>query len=87
MDGQYKLVHNVARPPGQPEFELFDFMGDPHDLKDVASAHQDVVDRLRRELEAWKKMAKEARLPPDSEATKGMSAEQLEQLRSLGYVK
>ena len=31
-------------------------------------------------------MARAARLKPDSESTKGMSKEQLEHLRSLGYV-
>jgi choline-sulfatase len=87
MDGKYKLVHNVARPPGIAEFELFDFIADPHDQKNLAGEQKEVVAKLSRELEAWKKMAKGARLPSDSEATKGMSAEQLEQLRSLGYVK
>jgi arylsulfatase A-like enzyme len=87
MDGGFKLVHNVLRPPEKPEFELFDFMADPHDRKNIAAEQKETVARLSRELEAWKKMAKAARLPPDSETTKGMSAEQLEQLRSLGYVK
>jgi arylsulfatase A-like enzyme len=87
VDGGYKLIHNVVRPPGTPEFELFDFDKDPLDQKDLAAEKPEVVERLQKILEAWHRAAKVARLPPDSEITKGMSAEQLEQLRSLGYVK
>jgi arylsulfatase A-like enzyme len=87
MDGNWKLVHNVARPPDMAEFELFDFYKDPLDQKNVAADHPDVVERLGKQLEAWKRMATQAKLKPDSEETKGMTAEQLERLRSLGYVK
>jgi len=87
MDGNWKLVHNVARPPEMAEFELFDFYKDPLDQKNVAADHPDAVERLGKQLEAWKRMATQAKLKPDSEETKGMSAEQLERLRSLGYVK
>jgi arylsulfatase A-like enzyme len=86
MDGNWKLVHNVARPSEMAEFELFDFYKDPLDQKNVAADHPDVVERLGKQLEAWKRMATQAKLKPDSEETKGMTAEQLERLRSLGYV-
>jgi arylsulfatase A-like enzyme len=86
-DGNWKLVHNVVRTPETPEFELFDFYQDPLDQKNVASEHPDVVERLSKQIEAWKRMATQARLKPDSEDTKNMTAEQLERLRSLGYVK
>ncbi|HVD76201.1 MAG TPA: sulfatase [Vicinamibacteria bacterium] len=87
MDGNWKLIHNVTRPPEKPEFELFDFYQDPLDQKNVAAEHPDVVDRLGKMLDGWHQMAAAAKLKPDSELTKGMSKEQLEQLRSLGYVK
>ena len=87
MDGNWKLIHNVTRPPEKPEFELFDFYQDPLDQKNVAAEHADVVDRLGKMLDGWHQMAAAAKLKPDSELTKGMSKEQLEQLRSLGYVK
>ena len=87
MDGDWKLIHNIAPPPERPEFELFDFYKDPLDQKNVATEHGDVVERLAGMLEGWHRMAKEARLKPDSEEAKGMTAEQLERLRSLGYVK
>jgi arylsulfatase A-like enzyme len=87
MDGGWKLIHNVVRPPDKPEFELFDFYQDPLDQKNVAAEHPDVVERLAKMLDGWHQMAQAARLKPDSELAKGMSREQLEQLRSLGYVK
>jgi arylsulfatase A-like enzyme len=87
VDGNWKLVHNVARPPEMGEFELFDFYKDPLDQKNVAAEHPDVVERLGKTLDAWHRMALQAKLKPDSEETKGMTAEQLERLRSLGYVK
>ena len=87
MHGNWKLIRHVVRETGKPEFELFDFYGDPLDQKDVAPAHPDVVARMSKTLEDWHLMASAAKLKPDSEATKNMSREQLEQLRSLGYVK
>jgi arylsulfatase A-like enzyme len=87
MDGNWKLIHNVVRPADKPEFELFDFYRDPLDQKNVAAEHPEVVDRLAKMLDGWHQMAAAAKLKPDSELTKGMSREQLEQLRSLGYVK
>jgi arylsulfatase A-like enzyme len=87
MDGNWKLIHNVVRPPEKPEFELFDFYQDPLDRTNVAAQHADIVGRLAKSLDSWHQMAKAAKLKPDSELTKGMSREQLEQLRSLGYVK
>ena len=87
IDGNWKLIHNVARPAEKPEFELFDAEKDPLDQKDVAAEHPDVVDRLAKTLDSWHKMATAAKLKPDTELTKGMTREQLEQLRSLGYIK
>jgi arylsulfatase A-like enzyme len=86
MDGDWKLIQNVVRPPEKPEFELFDFYKDPIDQKNVAADHPEVVARLSRALDGFRNMARGARLKPDSESTKGMTKEQLEQLRSLGYV-
>jgi hypothetical protein len=87
VDGGFKLIRNVGRPPGKPEFELFRFAEDPLDQEDVSTAHPDVVARLGKELEAWRRAAVAARLKPDPLSTQGMSAEQLERLRALGYVK
>lgn len=87
VDGDWKLIHNVVRPPEKSEYELFEFYKDPLDQKDLAAQHPDVVERLAKQLDEWSRMAKAARLKPDSEEAKSLSAEQLERLRSLGYVK
>jgi arylsulfatase A-like enzyme len=87
VDGSWKLVHHVKRPAGAPEFELFDVVKDPLDLKDVASGNPDVVQRLSKLLAGWQQMAQSARLKPDAESTKGLSQEQLQRLRSLGYIR
>jgi arylsulfatase A-like enzyme len=85
-DGTYKLVHNRDRAPGAPEYELFEHGKDPLDQRDVAAQHPDVMARLVRDLEAWQKAAEAAKLKPDSEAETGMSREELERLRALGYI-
>jgi arylsulfatase len=86
IDGGWKLIHNTRRPDGKPEFELFDHAKDPLDAHDIAAAHPDEVARLTKMLEAWRGMAKAARLKPDTEAAKSLSKEELERLRSLGYI-
>jgi hypothetical protein len=45
------------------------------------------VKRLAELLDGWYKMANAARLPADSENTSGLSQQQLERLRSLGYIR
>ncbi len=45
-----------------------------------------MVQRLALELQAWKQKAQAVRLKPDTEAESTMSAEDLERLRSLGYI-
>jgi arylsulfatase A-like enzyme len=86
-DGEWKLIHNTVRPRGGPEFELYDFVKDPLDTTDVASQHPDVVARLAKAIDGWKQMALAARLKPDSEGMKNLSPEQLQRLRSLGYIR
>lgn len=87
IDGNWKLIHNVARAPETAEFELFDFYRDPLDQNNLAAANPEVVARLAALLERWRQSAKSARLQSDREAAAGMSKEQLEQLRSLGYLR
>ncbi|HEY3174520.1 MAG TPA: sulfatase [Candidatus Polarisedimenticolia bacterium] len=82
----WKLIHNTKRQAGGPEFELYDARADPLNRHDVAADHQDVVARLAGQLSAWRSLVEAGRLMPDSEATQAMSAEELERLRSLGYI-
>jgi arylsulfatase len=86
VDGAFKLVHNYERPAGTLEYELFEHGKDPLDRRDVAAQHPEVVARLVRDLQAWRRAAEAARLKPDSDAEKGMSKEELERLRALGYI-
>jgi arylsulfatase A-like enzyme len=87
VDSGFKLIHHRTRKEGTPEFELFDAVNDPLDRTDLASQHPDEVKRLSEILDAWYKMANAARLAPDTEAMEGLSQEQLERLRSLGYIR
>jgi arylsulfatase A-like enzyme len=87
IDGQWKLVQNTVRVADLPEFELFDYYKDPLNVRDVAKDHPDVVARLSKAIVGWRQMATAARLKPDAESTKGLSAGELQRLRSLGYVK
>jgi arylsulfatase A-like enzyme len=85
LDG-WKLIHNTKRPDGVPEFELYDERVDPLNLADVAAAHPEIVERLGKDLDAWRAKAAAAKLKPDAEASKSLSPEELQRLRSLGYV-
>ena len=87
VDGQWKLIHNIAGATDRPEFELFDVVKDPFDQKNLADQNPDVVKRLAKAIEGFRTMAAAARLKPDSEATDKMTPEQLQRLRSLGYIK
>ena len=53
----YKLVRNLDRQEGMPEFELYDHAKDPLDLNDIASQNQAIVERLSQQLEGWQKWA------------------------------
>ena len=87
IDGDWKLIWNVQRAPETAEFELFEFYRDPLDQKNVAADHPEEVARLAKALEGWRRIAAAAKLKSDAEIAEGMTAEQLEQLRSLGYLK
>jgi arylsulfatase A-like enzyme len=84
--GHWKLIHNTKRPDGKAEFELYDHARDPLDAHDVAAAHPEEVARLSKMLQGWRRMAAAARLKPDTETSQTMSKEDLERLRSLGYI-
>ena len=87
IDDDWLLIHNRARDDDTPEFELYDMTTDPLNLTNVAEGQTEVVERLAREIDRWHRIAEQARLPDDAEATAGLSQEQLERLRSLGYIR
>ena len=84
VEGRFKLIWNVGVPAGVAEYELYDHSEDPLDLHDIAAEHPDVVERLRGELERWRTWAESHQLAAD--AATEMSADELERLRSLGYL-
>ncbi len=84
FDG-WKLVHNTAKRAGTPEFELFDHRQDPLNLKNLADQHPDRVKELADKIAAWRKIAEEQALP-ETDSTEGLSDEELQRLRSLGYI-
>jgi arylsulfatase A-like enzyme len=85
----FKLIHNLVLPedqPDYPEWELFDHQKDPLNLVNIAGEHPEVVERLSRILEDWYKFAQAAKLPSDEGVIETLNPEELERLRSLGYV-
>jgi hypothetical protein len=76
----------VDRPADVPELELYDHRNDPLDQRNVSSEHPEIVTRLSEQLDRWQKWAVEHKLPTNEQATGDMSSEELDRLRSLGYV-
>ena len=71
IDGNWKLIHNTVRPPGLPEFELFDYYKDPLNKQNVAADHPDVVARLSKLIAGWRQMATAARAQAGRRDDKG----------------
>jgi len=85
VDDGWKLVWNDGAPDGVAEFELFDHRQDPLNQRDVAPSYPEIVARLGAKIKHFKTWAEQQKL--DEEAVQSeLSAEELEQLRSLGYV-
>ena len=86
LDG-WKLNYYIQPIEGHPEYELYYHRKDPLDQVNLADKHPEIVERLAEELKVWKEMATAARLTPNSELEKKLTSEQLEHLRSLGYIR
>jgi arylsulfatase A-like enzyme len=86
ISGKWKLVHHTVRKEGQPQFELFDRTNDSFDQNNVAEQNPEIVQQLAKELKLWKQKAISVKLKPDTESTSNMSPEEIERLRSLGYI-
>ncbi len=82
----WRLIHNNVIPAkDRPEYQLFDHADDPLTLRDVAGEHPEVVERMEEELALWLEQVEAAKLS-EAASTEGMSTEELERLRSLGYI-
>ncbi len=84
--GGWKLIHNTRRPPGVPEYELYDVTRDPLNQTDLAPAHPERIRDLAARLEEWRKKALSDREESGKNDTENLSPEELERLRSLGYI-
>jgi arylsulfatase A-like enzyme len=85
IDGEYRLIHNVVRPEGHPEFELYDHVADPLNLTDIASDNPDRVESMAKQMALWLQWAEANKVESDGDSAE-LSDDQLEQLRALGYV-
>ena len=74
----WKLIHNSNRPEEMPEFELYNHVDDPLNLKNIVQEHSDIVEQLTAKIEDWKARALKAALPEGDDTE--MSAEDLERL-------
>ncbi|MEM7582151.1 MAG: sulfatase [Acidobacteriota bacterium] len=83
--GRWKLVWNVDPPADVAEFELFDRQVSLLDVENVAQEQPEVVAQLAEELSRWRTWAEGQQLDPAT-ANAELSAEELERLRSLGYL-
>jgi arylsulfatase A-like enzyme len=82
----WKLIHNTRAPGGWPEFELYDHQADPLNRVNVADKNPEAVERLRALLDSWQQQVIAEKLPDADEAESSLSAEELQQLRALGYI-
>ena len=85
MTNFMKLIRNSKRANGTPEFELYDHKNDPLDRKNVAAENPELLKRMTGILEERRKSAVAAALPKTDANTK-MSSEEMQRLRSLGYI-
>jgi hypothetical protein len=85
-DGTWKLIENAGSGNGVPAVELYDARSDLLDQHDVAAEHPEDVARLRAALTAWRTSAAKIQLKTDATAQPNLSTEEIERLRSLGYV-
>ena len=81
----WKFVHNVNRAHEAPEYELFSHTADPLNLKNVADEHPEVVEQLKELLTERREFAASAALP-ESDSAEGLSDEEIQRLKSLGYI-
>ena len=84
IESPWKLIWNIERPEGWPEFELYDHLSDPLNLEDVHGEHPELVERLAGLLTVWLSEAEAAATEVEA-ALEEIDEEQLEHLRALGY--
>ena len=82
----WKLIVSTRKDSDDlPQFELFRQSDDPLDQENLADQHPEVVEKLKGMLEEWREVALAGQLP-EEDSTTGMSQEELQRLKSLGYI-
>ena len=78
IDGRWKYIHHLIR---EEESELYDLLEDPGELDNLSASRPEHVERLRSDLTA------RGFQPAGRQGRGEMSHEDLERLRSLGYLR
>ena len=74
-------------PEEMAEWELYNHAEDPINHHDVAADHPEIVERLKDALAERLRYAEARKLPSDEDAAADMSPEEIQRLRSLGYMR
>lgn len=85
FDG-WKLIHHGEGRGERAEYELYDHRDDRGDTRDLAAERPEVVQRLAQMLAEWRTEAEKRQLVGDAELVESLEPEELERLRSLGYI-
>lgn len=83
----WKLIQNLNPPEGFPEFELYDHVNDPINHNNLAADNPEVVERLAAMIAERRRWAEARQLPTDEDAAEQLTPEELNRLRSLGYIR
>ncbi len=68
-----------------PEYELYNHREDPLDQNNLTEQQPEVLEKLKAALEERLALARASPLP-EADSTEGMSDEELQRPRSLGYI-
>lgn len=82
----WKLIQHGEGRGEKAEYELYDHREDRGDTRDLASERPEIVERLAKLLAAWRTEAEKHKLVGDAELTESLGEEELQRLRSLGYI-
>ena len=83
----WKLIQNTAHNSPESSYELFEYRVDPLDQKDVSDEHPDILKALIKDLEVWQTGMVARKGEFETKGVSKLSADELERLRSLGYIK
>jgi hypothetical protein len=81
--GAYKLLH----VEGTPFWQLYDDEADPLERKPLGAAHEATAVRMRKAMEEWQRNMKDLARSREAGPKAELSEQELERLRSLGYIR